>query len=456
MQPIKLRDEQGEPPLPPAAKGLPVLGNALQMLEDPLRYLLELYQELGPIYRMRALNRSFTVMAGPQANQFASRVGDEFLGSEELFGGFAREMGTMAFLPALDGDPHRHLRKIMRPGFSKDTIVPHIPRVVEITQQFVRSWPEDQALELVPALQRIIVEQLGTILVNHPPGEYYEDIWTFFNFMMNVEVIKKWPHFMLNRPSYNKSKQRVYEFAGIVLDEHRASPPHQRKPDLIDSMLAARDEEGEAYDEKALLVSAIAPYFAGIDTVANTCGFMLYALLKNPEALERVQVDVEALFDKGLTDLADWKEARQLYAATIETLRMYPVAAFMPRTAVKPFEFAGYRVEAGTEVLVATGVTHYLPEFFPEPEKFDLDRYLPPRSEHRQASAFVPYGLGAHTCLGAGLAEIQIMVTVAAVLQAARFRLDPPDHQIQISMTPIPGPGRGLKVMKVGQRGEDR
>ena len=108
---------QSAAPLPPQAPGLPLLGSGLKMMNDPLSYLVSCYGQFGPIFRLRALNRNLTVMAGLEANQFLARAGDEHFGSEALFGGFAREMGTRVFLVALDGEEHRRLRKLMRRGY---------------------------------------------------------------------------------------------------------------------------------------------------------------------------------------------------------------------------------------------------------------------------------------------------------------------------------------------------
>lgn len=440
-------------PLPPLARGLPVLGSALRMREEPLAYLLELYRTLGPIYRVRALNREFTVMAGLDANQFLSRAGEEYLGSRELFGGFAEEMRSDVFLVAMDGEPHRRLRKLMRRGFSREAIVPHVRCVIDMTRAAARQWQPGQVVTVVPAMQRIVTEQLGVILGGHALGPDFEPVWRFLNTIMTVLVLKTAPGFMLRRPAYLKAKARVFALGEEVLAEHRAHPPGPDRPaDLIDDMLAAHVTEPDFISREALLVSTVAPFFAGMDTVANTCSFMLYALLSHPAALERVLADADALVARESITLQDLKGAQALYGATLETLRMFPVAAFTPRSAVKPFEFAGCRVETGAEVLIGNGVTHYLPEYFPEPHAFDIDRYREPRNEHRRTGVFAPYSLGAHTCLGAGLAEVQIMLCMAALLQAVRLELVPPGYRAKTVLAPIPSPGQGLKVRVIGSR----
>ena len=96
--------------------------------------------------------------------------------------------------------------------------------------------------------------------------------------------------------------------------------------------------------------------------------------------------------------------------------------------------------------MFATGVTHMLPEFFPNPEVFDIDRYTPERAEHRRPGVFTPFSLGTHTCLGAGFAELQLMMTFATILHTAELALDPPDFTASVKPLPLPNPGKDFRL----------
>jgi cytochrome P450 len=241
--------------------------------------------------------------------------------------------------------------------------------------------------------------------------------------------------------------------ADEVIDWHLANPPgNGRAPDLVDDMLQARTEDGQPYDRATLRVWAVGPFFAGIDTVANTLTFMLYAVLKHPDILERVRQEAQSIVDQPPTDVYALKNYQALYGLVLETLRRYPVAAFTPRIALKSFEFAGRRVQEGAEVLIANGVTHMLAEYFPNPERFEIDRYREPRNEHRQPNVFAPYTLGAHTCLGAGMAEVEMLLTIAALVNTVDLQLAPPDYTARIGLAPLPSLGLGFRVRVMRQR----
>ena len=172
---------------------------------------------------------------------------------------------------------------------------------------------------------------------------------------------------------------------------------------------------------------------------------MVYGVLHDRAVTRKVVSDADRAMstDDGFSEL---RRLENLHGAALETLRMWPVAPFTPRTAIRDFEFGGFRVEEGTDVLVAQTVTHYLDEYFPNPHRFELERHLEPRRESRKPGVFAPFSLGAHTCLGAGAAEVQIMVTMAALLHRFELELEYPERAVPVYATPIPNVGRRFSV----------
>jgi cytochrome P450 len=97
---------------------------------------------------------------------------------------------------------------------------------------------------------------------------------------------------------------------------------------------------------------------------------------------------------------------------------------------------------------------HHLAEHFPEPRRFDIDRSRSPRNEHQPGGVYAPFGVGPHTCLGGGCAEIQVALTMATLLHDLHFELDPPGYVLKVRMDPTPTPGPGLGV-RIGRRARD-
>ncbi len=183
---------------------------------------------------------------------------------------------------------------------------------------------------------------------------------------------------------------------------------------------------------------------------------MLYSLLKHPDILKRVVAEANALFTNGIPMPEALEKMGTLHGTAMETLRMYPLAGVLPRTAMKDFEFADHQISQGSELLIAAMVSHFLPKFYPEPDVFNIDRYHEPHNQHRQPGAFSPFGLGSHTCLGAGLAEIQIMLTMATLLNRLELEITPPDFGPKIANNPTLSPGYDFRVRIRGEHTSNR
>lgn len=433
------------PKTAPKVKGLPFIGNSLQLLNDPLAYLVKLYHKYGSVFQIRMGTQDYTVLAGYEANQLLSRDANGAVNSEHLFSGFANDMGTDILVTALDGEPHRHVRKMMREGYSKTAIRQNLPKVINTMEEAIDSWQDGQLVPVLPTIRRIVTNQLGLITLNARADDFFDEIAVYLKTLMNVHALKVWHPIMLKHPAYHHAKQTLGQVSKRLVKEHLENPPaiSGREPDLLDDLMRYTRPDGQPLTEGDLSALAIGPFFAGMDTLSSTLSFFIYALAKYPDVLMRVRTEV----DEKLLDVGDFNAYRSLdvlHATTLEVLRMFPVTPFTPRTLIRDLEFGGYHIPADTEVMFAQTVTHFLPEHFEDPHTFNIDRFTEGRKP--APNTFAPYTLGSHTCLGAGLAEIQLMVNVAIWVKHLNFELTTPDYQVPIKTMPLPNTGNRFSV----------
>lgn len=418
------------------------------------RRFVTAYRQYGPIFRLPHSvhpGKFLTVLAGPDANVFMARHEDDFFTTREHWQDFDASLtisGNSKMTDARDGAENRQRRAQSSRSYSRGRILDQLPRLVEITREFSQ-WSVGQSIPVVSTMQRIVAEQLGQLLLHYSIGDYLPDFVTFLDTnIMNMLGAGQRDKEALLSPEYQSARIRVQELGYAILAAHQNSTL-ERKPDLMDDVLAEAARNPERYSQAQLEGAAFGPLLAGLDTVANTSSFFLYALLTNPNAFARVMVDIDDLFEGEALDWERLKTKQALHGAMMETLRLYPVAGSHMALVAKPLTFAGYRLEPGDAVLVAMTVPHFLPELFSTPETFDIDRYHEPRNEHRQRGAYAPFGLGDHTCLGAGIAELQLMVIAATLLHTYQFELDPPDYQLTIKYEPTASPGKDFHIRVV-------
>lgn len=433
---------------PPLAQGLPLLGSVLDMSRDIRAFLTEQYLKLGPVFRLRLLHRKYTVLAGPEANVFASTEGSGCLGIGDAMDGIAREMGAKTFILNIDGPDHLRLRELNRRAFSGAFLREHAVKAIGIARRQVAEWPLEKPVLGLYSLQRIAAEQTGTLQLGASPRDYINDIFVYGHTMLMVRAARLRPGLMLYMPRYRNAARRVDELLEQVWKAHEPGMPRDAgSRDLVDDMLAATQSDPDIVARNDLKAALMSPLFVGVGPVGATCSVMLYQAIRHPDIMKQMTDEADDFFANanGASGYSDLGRLGVLHRVALEALRMYPPFPAVPRIATESFDFGGYSIPKGESVILATTVPHYLPQLFPDPERFDIDRYLPERMEHRQPGALTPWGAGPHTCLGDGFAELQVVLIVATILHEVELELDPPDGEVRFRLAGMYAPDDSLK-----------
>ncbi len=433
---------------PRAAGFLPVAGHALKIQREGgvQAFLTEQYRNLGPVFEISLLNRKRLVLAGQEANEFFLRDGKDYLhASREVWPGFAQEFGATKILTALDGAEHLRLRKAMRDGYSRKPFLQRLPEAVAVIDREMADWPTDRGVTVSYHIQRIVLQQLGLAMAGISARDHVDDIIHFFHAMQAVFLTQMYPKFMARTPRTRLAYSRIRALFERVLAAHEPTLREGEEPNLIDALMELRRASPEFMTDTDLMISVIGPYFAGTDTSPGAASFMLYHLLKRPDLLEQAREEADLLFANGGPSSEGLQNMPITHRVILETLRLHPIVPILLRTAVNTFNFKGYWIPAGTEVWVATTVPHHLPEFYPHPQTFDIDRFTLERREHSRPGTFAPFGLGMHSCLGQGVAVVQMALIVATFLHRAEIVMTPPNYQLKASQLP-PRPDSSFRI----------
>ena len=427
----------------PAVKGAPLIGSAREAARDIRGFLAEKYLELGPVFEIRLLRRRILVLAGAEANRFVHRKGRLHFSSCEPYRGLADSLRASRLMLNMDGREHVAMRKAFAPAFGRARFHEFLGPAAETARRRVAEWPRGEPIAPLLSIQRIIADQTGEILTGEPVSGYLEDIVTFLETSLATVVTRQLPMFLFAR-KFGKARDRIEGLARKTLRAHMPGGPRHGSGDMISDLIDLHRADPQFMPETDMNAMALSPYLVSIETVANTCAFTLYAILKHPDLMARIVAEADEFF-AGAPTVERLGRLDVTHRVVLESLRMYPAAPVVFRKVANSFDFAGYHVPAGESLFVATTVTHRLPEFFPDPDRFDIDRYLPDRAEHRQPNAFVPFGVGTHRCLGNGFAEAQTLLTIAAILHAAELELDPPGYELKMTNVPTPRPARSFR-----------
>lgn len=218
--------------------------------------------------------------------------------------------------------------------------------------------------------------------------------------------------------------------------------------DLLSTLLLARDENSDtgmtdeqAFDEVLTLLTA------GIEMTALALSWIFHEIGRHPEVERRLHAEVDEVLAGRAVTIDDLPKLTYTMCVVDEVLRMHPIWILM-RRATAPVDLDGERIEPGAEVILSPHGLHFDPGSYPEPDRFDPDRWSPERAKDLPRGAFIPFGAGTRQCVGNTFAQAEIAITVAIV--AARWRLVPlPDKPVRVKytsaaypdgllMTPIP------------------
>ncbi|XP_077525990.1 cytochrome P450 3A8-like isoform X3 [Haemaphysalis longicornis] len=218
----------------------------------------------------------------------------------------------------------------------------------------------------------------------------------------------------------------------------RLRTPETNIPDLLQTMLDARGKETDSQEGTSdgkparamslqeIGINSTALIIAGFETTSTALSSLTYVLAKYQEIQEMVRSEVASVFEEyGRLDFdAVMQGMKYLSNVVDETLRMYPPGVvFTSRRAENDFEYNGITYKAGTSVMAPTLQVHMDPRYWPEPHKFDPDRFLPENSVARPSIAYQPFGAGPRNCVGLRLALFETMYTAARMVQNYRLTL---------------------------------
>ena len=429
---------------PPMCPGTLLLGNARGLLEDTAGTITTGYQRLGPIFRLRAAWRQYTVIAGPEAGEFMAQGLDKaHLSRERLFGSIAREFGRADLVLKEIGPKHARLRPPLAVSYSRQMASPHVPAMIAAVRDQVRGWPPGTPLEVVTRVKALAFAEYCVLLGS--PRITFRDCLLMTDYLMNVAA-RLFPPVVFKAPWYRRAHTRTYGALTDLVRRRRAEGPGDAPPTLVDALAGARDPAGTRLTEDEVVSYAAYGIGASIGYVGRLTSFMLYEILRDPDLHGQVVAEAQSAFAAGLHDASDVRRLRILRSVYDETLRYHSLAIGMAFDVASEFRFLGHRVDKGAFLVLSPVPSSYAPASFPDPYRFDPARCREPRNEHRRSAACQPFGVGDRTCAAMGLVELMTMTLVATLLSERPLAMHPPSYQLRRTVRPLPSPDRHFKM----------
>jgi cytochrome P450 len=360
-----------------------------------------------------------------------------------------------------EGELWRRQRRLMAPLFSPSAVGRYARQMYEVTQAVIERYRDGDRVDLARETTRITMGVVGRALFDSNTFDEADELGAALTTALGwvdkgaassalvahiavLEAIDALPArlealraplrakfeepFMLPGARTPELRAAIARLAGSIqrmIDERRASPG--KADDLLARLLAARDAEDASFSgmsDRQLRDEAVTLFVAGHETTATALAWAFYLLARDPAARARVQAEADALPPGPIT----FERAATL-GATLrvfkEAMRLYPPVEFLARRTLEPITIDDVSVPANTIVFVSPWVVHRHAPTWPDPERFDPDRFSPEVEAKRPKGSWLPFGAGPRVCIGNHFAMLEGPIVLATMMRAARFEIDP-------------------------------
>ena len=412
------------------------------------RLVAELHQEYGSVFAIRPpfVKRGLTVLAGADANTWVNRKGRFHLRTKDLLSDWEKVYGASRTLPGMDGAEHYRLRRAQHRGYSRAALEERLDELFDTARTGLRQWKVGDILPGASSCKSLMGSQISRLAVGVDTSDYILDLVSYKERSLVTHVQRSLPKFMLKTPGMRRKRKKIFELFEIIQAAHAPGLRKDATRDFVDDMMSLHISDPQFLPETDLLFVFVTPMIASI-YLGSALAFAIYAMVTHPDLYERVQAEADALFadgDPGREDVS-MSAVDVTHRLIMESHRLYPIIPVTMRHVMNTFVMDGYEIPVGTRVILAKTAPHYVDRHFPDPRKFDIDRYLPERGEHRKPGVYAPFGLGTHTCLGSRWVELQMVVNLLLIAHHFTIDLHPPDYRIGYNPFPTSSPNKKLR-----------
>jgi cytochrome P450 len=398
---------------PPGSLGVPIIGDTLRFLADPLAYMQRRAGEHGLVFKAGIIGKPTVFMLGPEANEFVLGTHVRDFSWREGYGPAAFALFGNALIMR-DDEEYAAIKRAILPVFNKDRLAGQLPAIGRIVSESLASACTGERVDLYPLFKRLALRVAVQVLCGHDVGR--DDAWlveTFNRFSAGLftPFAKRIPGSAFARAWRAREQLHVY-LKGIV-----ERPASREGEHLTAALLHSTDAGGRPLSSADVVEQLVLMLFAGHDTTASLSTWLAFELMRREDVRERALAELTSVCgDNGPLTIAELAKLDYVTACIREAERLYPPAPTGFRGVTRPLEFRGFSIPSGWTVVYSPLFTHHMPELYPEPRRYDPERFM--RASDRPGYSLIGFGGGMRKCVGEALAQLELKVIVSSWLRS--------------------------------------
>ncbi|MEV0074060.1 MULTISPECIES: cytochrome P450 [unclassified Amycolatopsis] len=400
----------------------PVLGHIVPVLRKPLEFLPALAR-YGDVVKVRFGNFPVYVIADPDATRDVLVPGDlEYkrgLCFERLKPGLGEGIATAS------GDEHRRLRKLLQPVFSRERLVEYSSIMRTAAEEAADSWQDGATLAADEVMNDLALTALTRSLFKFTANAETADAIKHGMRLLTHSLLKRivLPPAWEKVPTpgnirFTRAMNRMNRSIDEVVSAYRAA--RQDRGDVLSALLAVRDEDGNGLSDEELHAQVMTLALTGVEAPGATLGWVLYEIGRNPEVAARVHAELDEVLAGRAPEYDDLPALEYLGRVIDEVLRLHTPLLFSRRTLTE-VRAGRSTIPADAELIYSPYLLHHDARWFPDPLRFDPDRWLPENAQRIPKGAYIPFAAGSYQCIGKVFATMEL--TMIASVICSRWNL---------------------------------
>jgi cytochrome P450 len=425
----------------PGDYGLPVIGYTVDFFRDLPGLVDRKRRQYGDVFRLGDLFQRSIYLVGPDANEFLLKDSDKNF-SNKLAWDTVLDRLFQNGLMLRDFDNHRFHRRILQEAFKKPVLQAYTERMNPVFAKGIAAWPQQGYFDFFTSIKSLLLDTATAIFLGEELGPEASKVNQSFVDLVDASLaILRLPIPGTTWARGLAGRRFLEQFFSSRIAGKRAADNN----DFFSRICHAVDEDGNRLSDDEIVDHMIFLLFAAHDTTTSTLSSIVYELTRNPQWQDVLRAEMSQL-DKDDVTYDELDSLEKTGWVFRETLRLHPPLPVIPRRALRDCEFKGFKIPKNAGVMIHPLYTHYMSEYWTNPTAFDPLRWSPERNEAKgHFYQFVPFGGGAHKCLGLNFAEIQSKTFLFHLLRNYRIEMQP-HHNMKYSLVPLAVPSNGLPV----------
>jgi cytochrome P450 len=384
---------------------------------DPIGYLEELQADYGSVCLVRLVGRLAV---------YVITLAHVLLAKEQAYSKGRPAQRLKPFLGeglyTSEGVAHQVHRRQIQPAFHQQRLANYSASMTTFTRDCLRQWVDGKPFDIGQDMSRLTLRIAAKTLldadIEHQEATIRTDILALLDIYNRVtgnpfaEVLLALPLPATLR--FRRTRQRLDALLSTIMDERAGQDD---RGDLLSWLLAVRDEAGQAMSRQQIRDEAMTLFLAGAETMAIALSWACYLLSHHPTVVRRMRDEITQVLGDRAPTIADVPRLTYVDQVVSETLRLYPPAYAIARRALASQSIGEYVVPAGASIVTSAYIVQHDPRWWPDPLRFDPDRFAPGQREAAPRFTYFPFGGGAHHCIAEPFARLEGVLVLTTIVQ---------------------------------------